>query len=252
MSSYPPPGPPNGDPFEHQPQQPPSGPTYGGAGEPAYGAPQQQQPAPNKSRTVLIVGIVAAVLLIAILTVGGYLLFKKDDNGSDKGDTKTNHSSTPSNSGNSGNPNTGKGKTVSPDGAPYSYTVPSGFEQTTVPSSLNDIGGKYTTVVAPHSGAPQANLILVTEIDGLDSSNLDQTAASVSQRAQVTKQEKIKLDGKQALRLQFHNANSHSDGYYIYRSLGGEKTLYISGAWTTQKSAIEQGLGALTDSIKIK
>lgn len=237
-------------------QQPVSGSGYDPSQQAPFGAPPPGfgGPPSNNSHTGLIIGVVAVILLVAVLGVGGFFLLHKGSNSNDKADKsskKSSHSTSPSGNNNTGKPSTG-GSTVSPAGSHYSYKMPSGFGNTAIPPSADIPSARYSTAIAPGGSGSNTDLILVTEATGLDASD----PGALEQKAQAnlpgSTPDRVTIDGRSSLRLDYFDSSHNAEFYYIYRDLGSNGTLYVACGWTTKESAIKRGCNDIVHSLKIK
>jgi len=242
MNAYPPP--------YQQPE--PQGPThpYGvsspdsSPGNPYYGYPPQQQfygpPGPQpKRKTALIVGIVSAIVVMLVAGAATFLLLGDDDERSDE-------KSADSRAGNSAS----AAEPTEPDGAPYSFQPPEGFQDVTARAPKV---GEFQSAFAP-KGLAGSSAISVSVLD-LGTTDLDRIKQTVSQDIQssggrLVSSDSIEVDGKQGLRLE--SETSSYDGLYHYVPTTENRLVYIycelagSGAEKT-KAGCEQVL----DSMKI-
>ncbi len=213
---------------------------------PEFGAGNYGQP-PNKNHTGLIIGIVATVLLVVVLGVGGFLLFA-GGNDNKSGDDKANSDHQTNNDSNK-NDSKSRGKRISPAGAPYELELPSGFKQVSVPSSASDIGHD-TIAIAPERASEGSNDIIVLTVVDQDSSDFNSIKENVSESSHITDDTTVRVDGKKSLQLTY-DVEGTSGGTYTYRPLSNGSTLYVGTQWEDYKSDIESGYQDLIDSLTI-
>ncbi len=171
---------------------------------------------PKKSKTPLIVGIVAAVIVVLVAVgVGAFLLLGDDENGSDEGGSERGSDSTSASETTSPEGDVPSEGAVQPEGAPYSFEIPEGFEDAS--ARAEDVG-EFQVVYAP-VGSTSSSAISVSVVD-LGTTDLDQIESGVSgsiERAgrQVTASDRVEVDGRETLRLESEGAGFDAVYHYI-------------------------------------
>jgi hypothetical protein len=236
------------------------------AGQPGYpgGAyPPPPQP-PQKSKTGLIVGLIAGavVLIIVFCGVGTWLVNRN----SDKTDTSAS-------SGPSAVSTTGAGTATSapaspsatpdnrtvvqPTGGPYNFRVPDGFQSVKVPTSDTSTGSsaQYSSAVA--TSATETNDFLIVDAYALnyDADSVDQTQLA-TQFDNLVKQinqdpssrQNVTYNGNNGFWYKFDFGTSKAYSYFLFH---GSNELQVRCQWTDQESTIQRGCEDLLSSLQI-
>ncbi len=216
-------------------------------------------PPPKKSKTPLVAGIIAAVLVLGLLGgIGGlWLLDRDEDSTSSASSEKASSDRSLGNNdpfgaqASTGDEEAPLGELIQPEGAPYSYRLPAGFVKS--PQAPDLPRSSYTTAVSP-AGISKDALILVNVVDA-GGTDLDRVEEDVKRRLTKeghtpTSSSRIRIDGEEALRLTA--TSRRGDGIYHYAvTTGGKIVVTGCGGTSAAKETLEKGCQQVLDSMKI-
>jgi hypothetical protein len=259
---------PPGDPYA----QPVSGDPYGYPGQqqqppnPGYGAPggfPPPPPPPKRNTTPIIIGIVAVtILVIAVCGIGGFLISQSSDK-----DTTANSSTRPPTTGaTTGGPTeapTSSGPSidstrplVAPAGAPYSWRIPTGFQEVTPPKSdTTGAAAKFTSAAA--QSASETNDFLIVDSYTLNA-DADQVTVSALETEfdklvrgagqDATSRETGTVNGYRSLKYLFKYSTSSAYSYFIFK---GTNEIQVRCQWADTETSIKTGCQYLLDTLSI-
>jgi hypothetical protein len=222
-------------------------------------------PPPKKSKTGLIVGSIVAVvvIVIAVCSLGGYLLSKS---GGDSENTASGPTTQPTLS-----PSLGSGsqsatpsapasndsrQLVQPAGAPFSLRVPSGFRTVATPSSqTTGTTAKYSSALATSQTETDDFLIV-------DAYSLSYDADAVSQTELATQFDKlvqqigqdpasrqnVTYNGNKGFWYTFDFTTSKAYSYFLFH---GTNEIQVRCQWADQESQIKQGCADMLQTLQI-
>ncbi|WP_051571419.1 hypothetical protein [Cryptosporangium arvum] len=233
----------------------------------AYGAPGGFPPPtpPKKKNTGVIVGgiIAVAVIIIAVCSIGGWLVANSDTNETSASSKPTAPSATtlPSQGASASPSATGPSidtsrPEVAPAGAPFTTRVPKGFQEVVTPSSDNTGGAPdHTAAMAKSAGEADDLLVVDSYTLKIDSTSVSDAALQneydglVKQIGQdATTRQNVNYNGYRGFRYEFKFDFANAYSYFL---LYKNQQIQVRCQWADQEADIKTGCEYLLKNLQI-
>jgi hypothetical protein len=145
---------------------------------------------------------------------------------------------------------------ISPDGAPYAFTLPRDYVQAPIPNSTG-VGqsGIYETAMTP-PGATGGDVIAVSvyrlgaDSDAFSYAQLEAEIDPLTAKVATTRSEprQVRIAGRRALRYLFDYGHTKVLSYFVF---SGRIEVQVRCQWTSHQRRIEEGCATVTQTLEI-